>query len=85
MDHGCRADFALESGPDYHNSRDTLACYRTVGPDRSKQLVDQCLQVSPATHPPCNAHNVCSLIIDEIRRSCRQLGRDAPSFCDSYR
>ena len=86
VDHGCRGDFALESGPAYNNSRDSqLACYRTVGPDRSKQLVDQCLQVSPATHPPCNAQNVCSLIIDEIRRSCRQLGRDAPSFCDSYR
>jgi hypothetical protein len=33
VDHGCRADFALESGPAYNNSRDSqLACYRGSRP-----------------------------------------------------
>jgi hypothetical protein len=86
VDHGCRADFALETGRSYDDSNDSqLSCLRAVGPEHSKQMVDQCLQVSPATHPPCNAQNSCSLIVDEIRRGCAQLGRDTPGFCEAYR
>lgn len=59
-------------------------CTDEVGPDRSKQLVEQCLQVSPATHPPCNAQNSCQLIIDEIKRSCALLAANAPKFCSEY-
>jgi hypothetical protein len=29
-----------------------------------------CRNVSPATHPPCNAINSCAIIDDEIARSC---------------
>jgi hypothetical protein len=50
-----------------------------------KNLVNECLQVSPATHPPCNAQNSCALIISEIRRSCSMLGQGAPGFCADYR
>ena len=82
VDHGCRADFAVQTSPDRFSGP---SCLRAIGAERANRLVDQCLQVSPATHPPCNASNSCVLIRDEIRRSCQQLGRDAPSFCDEYR
>ncbi|MEJ0060925.1 MAG: hypothetical protein WDM79_15695 [Terricaulis sp.] len=44
-------------------------------------LVEQCKQVSPATHPPCNADNTCAMIEGEIARACGLLGADAPDFC----
>lgn len=60
-------------------------CKQTAGPQRARQMVSQCLRVSPATHPPCNAENACALIEDEIRRGCAVIGKDAPTFCTSYR
>ena len=62
------------------------ACSQAVGPERAARLVQECMQVSPATHPPCNAQNACTLIIDEIRRGCGMLdARDRPAFCNEYR
>jgi hypothetical protein len=62
------------------------ACSQSVGEDHANRLVSQCLAVSPATHPPCNASNSCVLIIDEIKRSCAMLGSGAaPAFCNEYR
>jgi hypothetical protein len=61
------------------------SCLISVGAKRSATLVNECMQVSPATHPPCNAKNACSLIVDEIRRGCGMLGQDAPGFCAEYR
>ncbi|MDQ2842784.1 MAG: hypothetical protein M3Y72_17445 [Acidobacteriota bacterium] len=62
------------------------ACIQAVGPVESKKLVDDCLAVSPATHPPCNSQNSCALIIDEIKRSCALLdARSAPAFCSEYK
>jgi hypothetical protein len=63
----------------------TGTCLNAVGIERSRQLVNECLQVSPATHPPCNAQNACSLIVDEIKRGCALLGQGAPGFCAEYR
>ncbi len=61
-------------------------CLKAVGPEGSKRLVEECLAVSPATRPPCNAQNSCVLIIDEIKRSCSLLdARTAPAFCNEYR
>ncbi len=87
VDHGCRADFVAGAGghgenQDRHHER---SCARSVGEQRANELVQQCLQVSPGTHPPCNAENSCKLITDEIRRSCELLGNGAPGFCDEYR
>jgi hypothetical protein len=87
VDHGCRADFVVvlredHDGGDEHHAQE---CRRTSGEDRAHKLVEQCLQVSPGTHPPCNAENSCRVITDEIRRSCQLLGRDAPGFCEEYR
>jgi hypothetical protein len=61
------------------------SCLVSVGTKRSTELVRECVQVSPATHPPCNAQNACSLVVDEIRRGCGLLGQDAPGFCAEYR
>ena len=65
-------------------------CAETAGPERSALMVRQCLQVSPATHPPCNAANICRLIRDEIIRGCSlfrtgQAGSTPePEFCKDY-
>ncbi len=64
---------------------DSESCLQSDGPVRANQLVNRCLQVSPATHPPCNAQNSCALIVSEIRRSCALIGQDAPGFCGEYR
>jgi hypothetical protein len=60
------------------------SCIDERGRAQARELVSQCLQVSPATHPPCNASNACSLIEEEIARSCKLLGNDQPDFCDDY-
>jgi hypothetical protein len=57
------------------------SCKATAGTDQAKRYVAMCLQVSPATHPPCNFENPCALIIDEIKRGCAMLTQDAPPFC----
>jgi hypothetical protein len=63
----------------------TGTCLNAVGIERSRQLVNECIQVSPATHPPCNAQNACSLIVNEIKRGCALIGQGAPGFCSEYR
>jgi hypothetical protein len=63
----------------------TGTCLNAVGIERSRQLVNECLQVSPATHPPCNAQNACSMIVDEIKRGCALMAAGAPGFCGEYR
>ncbi|MBS0293379.1 MAG: DUF1311 domain-containing protein [Proteobacteria bacterium] len=61
------------------------SCAEEAGAVKAERYVAQCLQVSPATHPPCNAANACALIADEIKRGCGLLGKDAPKFCTDYR
>jgi hypothetical protein len=47
-----------------------LSCAEEIGATAAAQRVAICRDVSPATHPPCNAANSCALIEDEIARSC---------------
>ncbi|WP_417231829.1 hypothetical protein [Brevundimonas sp.] len=54
------------------------SCLSEVGAAAAARLVERCIQVSPATHPPCNVQNSCALIQSEIDRSCALLGPDAP-------
>jgi hypothetical protein len=77
--------FAPQSGGAAAAPSSTGTCLNAVGIERSRQLVNECLQVSPATHPPCNAQNACSLIVDEIKRGCALIGQGAPGFCAEYR
>src|SRR5271170_2784658 len=60
------------------------SCKQAAGEGWAKAYVEQCLEVSPATHPPCNVENPCELIISEITRGCALLvkgGDDVPPFC----
>ena len=59
------------------------ACAVELGQTASARLVERCIAVSPATHPPCNAANPCALIRDEIDRSCAMFGEGEarPSEC----
>lgn len=41
----------------------------------------QCIAVSPATRPPCNAANSCQLIEEEVLRGCGMLEGKRPPFC----
>ncbi len=65
-------------------SGSSISCLQSAGAVKANQLVNECLQVSPATHPPCNAQNSCALIISEIKRSCALIGSSAPDFCTNY-
>ncbi len=46
------------------------SCSAEIGAAAADRLVEICRNVSPATHPPCNAVNSCAMIEDEIARSC---------------
>jgi hypothetical protein len=60
------------------------SCTSEVGAARAKQYVAHCRDVSPATRPPCNAANACSLLLAEIRRGCTFLKEAAPPYCRAY-
>jgi hypothetical protein len=64
---------------------DSVSCLQSAGAVKANRLVNECLQVSPATHPPFNPQNACSLTVSEIRRGCSILGQGAPGFCADYR
>ena len=53
---------------------ETASCLSAIGAARSARLVQRCIAVSPATHPPCNASNPCEMIQGEIDRSCAMWG-----------
>ncbi|WP_428153232.1 hypothetical protein [Brevundimonas sp.] len=60
-----------------------VPCREAIGTTASARLVERCIQVSPATRPPCNAANPCDLIQGEIDRSCKLWERDGdpPAAC----
>ena len=56
----------------------TTSCNKSAGAERAQRLVRECLEVSPATHPPCNAENSCALIADDqVRVRSAQTGKIA--------
>ena len=57
------------------------SCEQERGAQAAAALAQQCIQVSPATHPPCNAANSCAMIAGEIRRSCGLLTGHKPPRC----
>ena len=59
------------------------SCLAEVGPEASARLVERCVAVSPATHPPCNAANPCEMIQREIDRACEMYapGEARPAEC----
>ena len=72
--------------PAQASQNDARPCVQSAGKARSDQYVSQCIQVSPATNPPCNGQNACSMMIDEIKRGCAMIGKDnPPGFCSGYK
>jgi hypothetical protein len=69
------------------SSATAQSCRETAGAAKAQKLARQCVQVSEATHPPCNVANPCDMMVDEIKRSCA-MRRDekvvTPAFCASY-
>ncbi len=60
------------------------SCKETAGEGWAKAYVEECTEVSTATHPPCNVDNPCELIISEITRGCSAMvkgGDDVPPYC----
>ena len=59
------------------------SCLSAVGEAASARLVERCIAVSPATHPPCNAANPCEMIQGEIDRACEMYapGEAKPAEC----
>ena len=60
-----------------------VSCEAERGLEAAQALVDRCIQVSPATHPPCNVANPCAMIQAEIDRSCALWAEDddVPAEC----
>ena len=59
------------------------SCTEQRGAEEAARLAAQCTQVSPATHPPCNAANACGMIEAEIHRGCGMLdAAQRPAFCN---
>ena len=53
--------------------------------EAATSLAEQCTDVSPATHPPCNPENSCDMIESEIARGCGLLDAKArPKFCRDF-
>ena len=63
---------------------DNIPCSQAIGRAKAKVLVNECLDISSATHPPCNASNACRLMIDEIKRGCAASGSSAPEYCAEF-
>lgn len=59
------------------------SCTEEAGKRQAEMLVKWYRNVSPATHPPCNAANSCGLVIDEIKRGCAFLKNEksSPYYC----
>ncbi|MBB3872641.1 MAG: hypothetical protein KYX67_12290 [Brevundimonas sp.] len=82
------AQARIPEGPDMRPERipaSEIPCREQIGEAASARLVERCIQVSPATRPPCNAANPCDLIQGEIDRSCKLWARDGdpPAECRS--
>jgi len=67
----------------YSVAAEEKSCVTELGKKQSEILVNWCINVSPATRPPCNSLNACSLITDEIKRGCAFLEneKNPPYYC----
>jgi|GEM_PF-2788462 len=67
----------------YNVSAEEKSCAAELGKKQSEILVKWCINVSSATHPPCNSLNACNLITDEIKRGCAFLEKEKnpPYYC----
>lgn len=76
---GLPADLAGPPSPAVANDG---SCQSQIGEAAAARLVERCVMVSPATHPPCNVANPCALIQGEIDRACSLFALDQkPAEC----
>lgn len=61
-----------------------VSCQAQVGAARAARYVEQCLAITSATHPPCNADNSCEVIGQHIQTMCAQ-DPHAPTWCLAYK
>ena len=74
--------YDLKQAAQQEIAQENVSCADDRGAEEAASLVERCTQVSPATHPPCNAANTCRMIEAEITRGCGLLsGKDKPAFC----
>jgi hypothetical protein len=77
---------AFSIAPIVTASDEAVSCREELGKRAAAVYVQQCIEISPASHPPCNDQNACSLIMDEIKRGCEFAknteGGDVPTFCN---
>ena len=60
------------------------SCRDEVGVRRAGDLARDCRDVTSLTRALCHAGNPCSVLIEEIRRGCRELGPESPNVCGAY-
>ena len=71
--------------PDATSPTEPVSCADEIGQADAQVLVDQCIMMSPATHPPCNVANSCEMIRGEIKRGCGFGDTSGnPDFCAEY-
>ena len=61
------------------------SCKQELGAAKAQELVEQCINISPATHPPCNIENSCAMIQRGIDHGCnfaKLYGGEVPSYCN---
>lgn len=63
---------------------EAASCQAQVGAARAGLYVKQCLAITTATHPPCNADNSCEVIGQHIQTMCAQ-DPHAPVWCQAYK
>jgi hypothetical protein len=81
VDRGCWGEFVVQKS----GGAGELSCNDSIGKKKAKELVERCVEVSSATHAPCNAQNACILLEEEIRGGCKLIGAGAPAFCAEYK
>lgn len=60
------------------------SCQAQAGAARADLYVKECLAITTATHPPCNAENSCEVIGQHIQTMCAQ-DPHAPVWCQAYK
>lgn len=60
------------------------SCQAQVGAARAALYVKECLAITTATHPPCNAENSCEVIGQHIQTMCAG-DPHAPAWCQAYK
>lgn len=64
---------------------EAASCRAEVGAARAALYVKECLAITSATHPPCNALNPCEVIGQHIQFMCANAGSQAPAWCRAYK